>query len=121
MKEKNTLQSLVRSSLEDGAAVSPRCLRTIEEEARQAVRVRTRRPLFLRWGAPLLAAASLTVALAFRSVLSPLGGSDSDRPDLADAIDLLCELDGISSDNLNASTTEELLIAWLDAPCAELL
>lgn len=119
MKEKSTLQSLVRSALEDGAAVSPRCLRTIEEEARQAVRARTRRPLFLRWGAPLLAAASLAVALAFRSLLSPLGGSG--RPDLADTIGLLCELDGINSDNLNASTTEELLIAWLDAPCAELL
>ncbi len=110
----------VKSSLEDGIVVSPERLRAIEAVAAHAAAARRRRALFLRWAPPLLAAAVLTVALALRTTLLHLGGGD-ETAQVADAIGLLCELDGIRPECLDSSSIPDLLASWQEAPCADLL
>ena len=113
-------KTFVKSALEDGISISPERLHAIEAVAVQASAARQRRTLFLHWAPPLLAAAALILALALRTLLLHIGGSDGSAR-VADAIGLLCELDDIRPECLDASSTPDLLASWQEAPYADLL
>lgn len=121
MNEKSTFESVIRTALEENEGLNPGCLHALETAAAEAARKRRARVAFFRWGAPFLAAAAITVALVFRATFMTGKPTGSGRPGVGDAIGLLCELDGIEAGTLESGSTEDLLIAWLDAPCANLL
>ena len=119
MKEDHEIESLVRASLEENLGLSPDRLRALLATAgREAKRRQARRQL-LHWGVPALLAASVAVALGLQLVFS---GRTARRADgMVETIGLLCELDGLSPESFAATTPGELLLAWQEAPCADLL
>ena len=118
MKDENEFEVFVRSALEEGAEVDAARLRALERLAALTAASRRRRAPW-RWGVPLVAAASLALAVAFAVVFT--GGSLRGGNAVSDAIGLLCELDGIPSGEIAADSAGELLLAWQEAPCADLL
>lgn len=122
MTEDREFESLVKAALEDGIGTDAGEVRSLERLAERTAQERkagTRRGWPL-WGAASLLAASLAVAVAFRALLAPQDGS-SGASAFEDAIGLLCELDGIAKEDLAAASDGELLLAWQEAPCADLL
>ena len=122
MTEDRGFESLVKAALEDGIGTDAGEVRSLERLAERTAQERkagTRRGWPL-WGAASLLAASLAVAVAFRALLAPQDGFSSASA-FEDAIGLLCELDGIAKEDLAATSDEELLLAWQEAPCADLL
>ena len=122
MTEDHEFVSLVKSALEDGIgteAVEVRSLERLAERTAQERKAGTRRGWPL-WGMVSLLAASLVVAVAFRALLAPQDGP-SGASAFEDTIELLCELDGISKEDLAATSDGELLLAWQEVPCADLL
>ena len=122
MTEDREFESFVKAALEDGVETDAEKIRALEHLAElSAPRRETgpRRGLPL-WSAASLLAASLAVAVAFRVLLAPQGRS-SGASAFEDTIGLLCELDGIAKEDLAAASDGELLLAWQEAPCADLL
>lgn len=112
MTEDAKLTELVKTAMEEGVVLKPSVLKAIETAA-IVERRRSVRPLMG------LLAASLVLALGFWGVMMALsGGQDSAT---ADAIGLLCELDGFDDDDFQNASSIDKLLAWQEAPCAETL
>ena len=114
------LASCVRAAFDEG--VAPDAVRLGELKrlaARMAQARRVRRRLFA-WGAPLLA-ASLAAAVAFWTVVFGGGERPQAVPDMTATIGLLCELDGVDSVDFSVASAGEILLAWQEEPCADLL
>ena len=122
MTEDRGFESFLKAALEEGIGTDAGKVRSLERLAELAARKRragTRRG-WPPWGAVSLLAASLAVAVAFRALLAPQDGF-SGASAFEDTIGLLCELDGIAKEDLAATSDGELLLAWQEAPCADLL
>lgn len=118
--EDTNLVTAVKEALEEGIPETPDGLRDLLAAAAVEAKRRRMRRLFSRWGRPALLAASLSVSLAFFAVFS--GGFKGGPQDgMTDAIGLLCELDGVEGEGLSAESPGALLLAWQEAPCADLL
>jgi len=118
MNEDMKLEGTVRDAFEEGVSLTATLRRKILEEAAAEVRRRRMCRLFGRWSAPSLLAASIGVSLAFLAVF--WGSASGSRNEMAEAIGLLCEIDGMEGDELSANSPGDLLLAWQEAPCADL-
>lgn len=98
MVEDGELNAMIRSALEEGGAFAFRM-----PKKRRAV----------RYWAPTLLAAALTLVAAFRVTFQGA------RTEVADAIALLSAADEIELEEV--SSPEELLLAWQEAPYRYLL
>lgn len=112
MTEDAKLMGLVRTAMEEGVVLKPGVLTAIET----AAIVERRRPVQLLVG---VLAASLVLALGFWGVMMTLSGERDAAT--ADAIGLLCEIDGIDEERFQGASSIDKLLAWQDAPCAETL
>ena len=122
MTEDREFESFVKAALEDGVETDAEKVRALERLAELSAPRREagpRRGLPL-WSAASLLAASLAVAVAFRVLLAPQDGPPGSST-FEDTIGLLCELDGIAKEDLAATSDGELLLAWQEAPCVDLL
>jgi len=72
------------------------------------------RRVFLRWSIPALLAATFAVIAVFHAAVS----APVDR--VANVIRLLSEIDGVDLAESDVSSAD-LLLAWQDAPCRDLL
>ena len=84
--------------------------------AEAVARRRRTRSRSLLWGVSTLLAASLAVTVAFCVMLTPSAG-----PSIGNAIGLLCEMDGLEADDVREVSDGDLLLAWQEAPCVDLL
>ena len=120
MVEDAGLNAFLKRSLEGDSALPAGRLRELEGLAAQiAARRRLRRRVWL-WGAPALA-AGLMICLAFAHVVSsPQITTTQDG--VLEVIQLLAVTDGMTTEEalLEASPADALL-AWQEAPCADLL
>lgn len=118
MTEDLLIENLVRGALEADVALGEKTLRTLETAAaREAAARRSHRTTWLKGG--LLVAASLTVVLFFGNVFR-WGTASDGMAEVRDAVGLLCAVDGLDED-LTSFPPGEMLLAWQDAPCADLL
>lgn len=113
------IERVVRSALEDGADVNPEEMRRIVAFAEREARIRRTRRWLWRGGASALLAATLALAAAFPAWWPVRSGRGGDA--VKDAIELLCEMDGFANPDTGDFTTAELLLAWQEAPCRDLL
>lgn len=121
MNEDMSLENVVKAALEADTAMGARRMQALMAAAGREARHRRVRRLFGRWGASALVAASLAAVFG---VVTPYVGKEAPaRPagDLSEAIGLLCELDGVSAESVAAASPGEMLLAWQEAPCADLL
>ena len=118
MREDLQIEELVKGAMEADVAVSEKTLRALEKAAaREVASRRNLRSTWLKEG--LLVAASLTVVLFFGNVFHQGSASDG-MAEVRDAVGLLCAVDGLDED-LTSFPPGEMLLAWQDAPCADLL
>ena len=115
VNEDGGFESFVKGAMESGPALDGERVSELERLAEDVARRRRARRKFLSWGVSTLLAASLSVTVAFR-VMMPSAGSS-----IGDAIGLLCEMDGIEADNVQEVSDGDLLLAWQEAPCMDLL
>ena len=118
MKDDEELVNQVKGALEADAVVNARTLQALEKAAADAAAARRMRRRAGWGGASVLAAASLTVALFFGKVFH--GNSADGLGEVRDAIGLLCAVDGLDEE-VTTFPPGEMLLAWQDAPCADLL
>lgn len=121
MTEDREFGAFVKAALEDGIetdAEKVRALECLAELSAQKSGTGLRRG-WNPWGVVSLLAASLAVAVSFCVLQAPQGGS-SGASAFEDTIGLLCELDGIAKEDFAAMSDGELLLAWQEAPCADL-
>ena len=121
MTEDVELESFVKAALEDGAGVGREALSALTSAAEREAEARRARRSFFRFGAPVLLAASLTVALAIRVTVFGLRDGEFGSSEVKDAIGLLSALDGVETEIPDDATDGERLLAWQEAPCADLL
>ena len=113
----DSFNSVVKAAFEDDVRIDGGNVRSLERIAALAVEERAR--MRLPWRRFLVAsmlAASLALAVVFHIIVSPKASADVSG--VGSTIDLLCALDGISCESLNATSEEELLLAWQEVPCA---
>ena len=113
------IECAVKSALEDGVGVNPEELRRIVAFAEREAKVRVARRRFWRGALPALLAATVALVVVFQSWLSVRSGRGEDA--VKGAIELLCEIDGFADSSAGDFTTAELLLAWQEAPCRDLL
>jgi len=112
MTEDPKFNDFIKSALEGEACVPPERVRAIVDAAARESRRRCLAQLAWRWVPASLAAASLAVVAAF----VPFGRESSRQLDVAEAIDLLWELED-DSDHVRPSVSAgEMLLAWQEAP-----
>jgi len=121
MNEDRALTAAVKSALEEGVAPEAGRIRALLEAAGREARLRRARGLLWRWGVPALLAASFALALAIEATFSDGVSHGAAKDGVTEAICLLCELDGTADDGLSAVSPGERLLAWQEAPCADLL
>jgi len=119
MNSDEFVRSLVKSALEDGATLSEQRLQAVLFAASREARRRRVRRLAMRWGASALLAASVAVIAALWARVPTMATGDESR--LAEAIGLLREMDGGVGEVQPGATVGEQLLAWQEAPCADLL
>ena len=120
MNEDLELESAVRTALEENAGLGEAGLRAVLEAAERETKRRRVGRLLWRWAAPALLAASCAVALALGALVwGERPGAAADG--VVDAICLLCELDEIPFVDSTDVSPGEMLLAWQEAPCADLL
>ncbi|MBO5642737.1 MAG: hypothetical protein J6S51_01825 [Kiritimatiellae bacterium] len=100
----------IKRSLEEGITLSPEALASIELKARNAKRSLQ----IVRFVKISLVAASLLVMFSFS-----ISFFRNKEASFADAIDLLAEIDGVQSAVADAKNSQELLLAWQEAPLCE--
>lgn len=113
---KETVESLVSKAFAVEAGVDARQLASLRALAAHEAKRRGSRRMAWRVGVPTMLAASLAVILSF-------GVAQRERGvvRVTDAIGLLCEMDGIAREDLGEVSTEELILAWQEAPCRDWL
>lgn len=116
VNEDNGFESFVKGAMESGLALDGERVRELERLAEAVAQRRRTWRKSLLWGVPTLLAASLVVTVAFRGMMMPSAGSS-----IGDAIGLLCEMDGIEADDVQEVSDGDLLLAWQEAPCVDLL
>lgn len=116
MKEDESFNSRIRAAMEDGVAVSPQRLGVIVFAAEREAQRRRAWRLVRHWVPVSLLAASVAIAAVVGTMV--WGGGGASATGVVDAIDLLCELDGVPDEEMVASTPGELLLAWQEEPCA---
>ena len=116
VNEDSGFESFVKRAMESGPALDGERVRELERLAEDVARRRRTRRKSLLWGVSTLLAASLAATVAFRVMLTPSAGSS-----VGEAIGLLCEIDGIEADDVQEVSDGDLLLAWQEAPCADLL
>lgn len=116
------INAAVKAAFEDGASLNaPRVNAIMAIASRQSHQRKVRRGLLL-WGVTSLLAASLAVVVAFQAIVHRGDNVAAGNAEgVKDTIGLLCALDGISAEGLSALSAGELLLAWQEAPCADLL
>ena len=119
MKDDEELVNQVKAALEADVAVSARTLQALEKAAAHGAVARRMRRRAGWGGASALAAASLTAALFFGNVFRGDSAADG-LGEVRDAIGLLCAVDGLDEE-VTTFPPGEMLLAWQDAPCADLL
>ena len=121
MSEDRELESAVRAAMEENLSWPEGRMEAVLVAAEREARRRRVRLLLRRWGAPALLAASCAVVLALEALVwgDKPGAAVGDG--VADAIGLLCELDEVSFVDCEDATPGEILLAWQEAPCADLL
>lgn len=107
----------VKNALEAGATVDAKRLDVIAEIAAHEAVKRRKHRFLMRFGSVSLAAAVLIFALVLNVTISNRGNT----ADVSDVIGLLCETDGIAEDEIGEASAGEILLAWQDAPCVNLL
>lgn len=117
MIEDGSFNSVVKAAFEDDVKIDDGKVRSLERIAALAVEERKDSRLLWRrfWSVSLLA-ASLALVVMFRTIVSQ--NASPDVSVVGNTIDILCMLDGISCESLNATSDEELLLAWQEIPCA---
>ena len=113
------IERAVKSALEDGVGVSPEVMRRIVAFAECEAKVRRGRRWLWRGAVPTLLAAAVALAVVFPAWLSAWSGREENA--VKGAIELLCEMDGLADSDTGDFTTAELLLAWQEAPCRDLL
>ena len=116
VNDDNGFESLVRGAMEAGLSFGGGRVGELERLAAAEAQRRKSRRKFLSWGVPALVAASLSATVAVRVVMTPSAGSS-----IGEAIGLLCEIDGIEADDAQEVSDGDLLLAWQEAPCVDLL
>ena len=116
VNEYNGFESFVKGAMESGLSLDGERVRELERLAEAVARRRRTWRKSLLWGIPALLAASLAAAVAFHAMMMPSAGSS-----IGDAIGLLCEMDGIEAEDAQEVSDWALLLAWQEAPCADLL
>ena len=113
------IKRAVKSALEDGVEVDPAEVRRIVAFAEREAKVWRGRRWFWRGAAPALLAATMSLAVAFQAWLSARSGRNENA--VKCSIELLCEMDGVADSDMESFTTVELLLAWQEAPCRDML
>lgn len=113
------IERAVKSALEDGAGVNPEEMRRIIALAEREAKVRRERRWLWQGAVPALLAATAALAVVFPAWLSARSGRGEET--VKGAIELLCEMDGLAESGTGGLTTAELLLAWQEAPCRDLL
>ena len=113
------IERAVKSALEDGVGVDPEEMRRIIAFAEREATVRRGRRWLWRGAVPTLLAAAVALAVVFPAWLSARSGREENA--VKGAIELLCEMDGFAESDTGSFTTAELLLAWQEAPCRDLL
>lgn len=116
VNEDGGFESFLKEAMESGLALDGERVRELERLAEAVARSRRTRSRSLLWGVSTLLAASLAVTVAFCVMLTPSAG-----PSIGNAIGLLCEMDGIEADDVREVSDGDLLLAWQEAPCVDLL
>ena len=114
------LASCVRAAFEEGVATDAVRLGELKRLAARVAQARRVRRRLFAWGAPLLA-ASLAAVVAFWAVVFGGGERPQTASDMTATIGLLCELDGVDSVDFSVASAGEILLAWQEEPCADLL
>ena len=109
---KETVESLVSKAFAVEAGVDARQLASLRALAAHEAKRRGSRRMAWRVGVPTMLAASLAVLLSF----GVAGRRERGVVRVTDAIGLLCEMDGIAREDLGEVSTEELILAWQEAP-----
>lgn len=117
--EELEIERAVKSALEDGVGVNPEELRRIVAFAEREAKVRMARRRFWRGAAAALLAAGVSLAIVFQSWLSARSGRSEET--VKGAIELLCEMDGFADSDTGDFSAAELLLAWQEAPCQDVL
>ena len=113
------IERAVKSALEDGVGVNTEELCRIVAFAEREAKMRRAKRRLWRGTAPVLLAATVALVVAFQSWLSVRSGRDEDA--VKGAIELLCEMDVFADSDTEGFTTAELLLAWQEAPCLDVL
>ena len=113
------IERVVKSALEDGVGDSPEVMRRIVAFAECEAKVRRGGRWLWRGAVPTLLAAAVALAVVFQSWLSARSGRGEEA--VKGAIELLCEMDGFANSNTDGFTAADLLLAWQEAPCRDLL
>ena len=113
------IERAVKSALEDSGGVNTEELHRIVAFAEREAKVRRERRWLWRGAIPALLAATVALVVAFRSWLPVRSGRSEDA--VKGAIELLCEMDGFADADTEGFTTAELLLAWQEAPCLDVL
>ena len=117
--EDSEIERAVKSALEDGVGVNPEEMRRIIAFAEREAKVRRGRRWLWRGVSSALIAAVVSLAAVFPAWLSARSGRGDET--VKGAIELLCEMDGFADSDTGGFTAAELLLAWQEAPCRDLL
>ena len=120
MIEDSALNAFLKRSLEGEVSLSAERLRTLESLAAKTAARRRWRQRALTWGGPALA-ASLLACFAFAHVMV---APQASRPQggVIEVIQLLAAADGMTTEEAMTETSPaDALLAWQEAPCADLL
>lgn len=120
MIDDSALNAFLKQSLEGDESLSAARLRTLESLAAKTAAQRRWRQRILAWGGPALA-ASLLVCFAFAHFM---GAPQTSRPHggVVEVIQLLAAVDGMTTGEAMTETSPaDALLAWQEAPCADLL
>ena len=117
--EDREIERAVKAALEDGGGVNPEEMRRIIAFAEREAKVRRGRRWLWRGAAPALIAAVVSLAAVFPAWLSARSGRGDET--VKGAIELLCEMDGFADSDTGGFTAAELLLAWQEAPCQDVL
>lgn len=120
MNNPRKLEDLIRGAFEHPDQPSCRKLATLCAAAERAAAERRRRRQVRRISLSLAALLAL-LAIPCLSLFQKAKDSSANRPSIQSAIQLLCEIDEVDDASLQAKSETDLLVAWQELPCRDLL